>query len=171
MTRTGHQSARRPSVGVRLLFLILSMGFWILLVGGTRRDEMVVGACVLLFSAAFASLIWRMETIDVDFPLKDVFLGWRTPWYILIGIYNILCILVRDLLGRRAQSLYLVSGFKTAKSDPRLVARRVLATFYTTLTPDSIVIGIDFQQSRMLVHQLERSGIPRMTQLLGGAGE
>jgi hypothetical protein len=77
-------------------------------------------------------------------------------------------ILVKDLLGvKRAESFYRVSGFKTSKSNPLLVARRVLATFYTTMAPNFIVIGIDFRQSRMLFHQLQRSSVPQMTKALG----
>ena len=77
-------------------------------------------------------------------------------------------ILTKDLLGiKRTDSFYRASGFKTSKSDPRLVGRRILATFYTTMAPNFIVIGIDFRRSRMLFHQLERSSVPRMTKALG----
>jgi hypothetical protein len=88
--------------------------------------------------------------------------------------FEIIVILLKDLLGiRRAGSFYRVCGFKTSKSDPQLVARRILATFYTTMAPNFIVIGIDFRQSRMLFHQLERSSVSQMTKALGaqpGAG-
>jgi hypothetical protein len=60
-----------------------------------------------------------------------------------------------------------VSGFKTSKSDRRLIARRVFATFYTTMAPNFIVIGIDYRQSRMLFHQLERTSVSMMTKDLG----
>jgi len=77
-------------------------------------------------------------------------------------------VLLRDLLrSRRAGSFYRVSGFETSKDDPRLIGRRVLATVYTTISPNSIVIGIDFRQSRMLFHQIERSGVSKMAKGLG----
>jgi hypothetical protein len=92
----------------------------------------------------------------------------------LSGLYEIIAILLKDLLGvKKADSFYRVSGFKTSKSNPSLVARRILATFYTTMAPNFIVIGIDFHQSRMLFHQLRRSSVPKMTKSLGaqpGAG-
>jgi hypothetical protein len=141
---------------------------WILFVGGTRRNEMFVGVGVLLLSGAFTYQVWRIETLRAEFHLADIAQGWRTPWYILSGVFEIVVILVKDLFGiRRADSFYRVSGFKTSKSDPRLVARRILATFYTTMAPNFIVIGVDVRQSRMLFHQLERSSVPQMTKALG----
>jgi hypothetical protein len=141
---------------------------WVLFVGGTRRDEMIVGAGVLLLSGAFLHLLSRKETLTLDLRWGDLATCWRIPWYILSGVYEIAVILVKDLLGiKRAESFYRFSGFKTSKSDPRLIARRVLATAYTTAAPNFIVIGIDFHQSRMLFHQLERSDVPKMTKALG----
>lgn len=141
---------------------------WILLVGGTRRNEMLVGIAVFALCGLFFYRVWQAETVHLDLRLKDLAQGWRIPWYILTGISEISVILFRDCFGiRKADSFYRVSGFKTAKSDPRLVARHVLAVFYTTMTPNFVVIGIDYRQSRMLFHQLERSAIPLMTQALG----
>jgi hypothetical protein len=156
------------------LGVLLAVLLWILFVGGTRRNEMFVGVVVLLLSGAFTYQVWRVETLRAEFHLADILQGWRIPWYVLSGIYEIVAILVKDLLGiKKADSFYRVSGFKTSKSNPSLVARRILATFYTTMAPNFIVIGIDFRQSRMLFHQLERSSVPRMTKALGaqpGAG-
>lgn len=159
--------ARVPSFGVAAISLLLIVGLWILFVDGTRRDEMIVGAGVLLLSGAFLYAVWRNDSLSLEVRLGDLVQAWRIPWYLLSGIYEIVVVLVKDLLGTRASSFYRVSGFKTSGSDPRLVARRVLATFYTTMAPNFIVIGIDFRQSRMLFHQLERSSVPRMTKALG----
>lgn len=159
--------ARVPSFGVAAISLLLIVGLWILFVDGTRRDEMIVGAGVLLLSGAFLYAVWRNDSLSLEVRLGDLVQAWRIPWYLLSGIYEIVVVLVKDLLGTRASSFYRVSGFKTSGSDPRLIARRVLATFYTTMAPNFIVIGIDFLQSRMLFHQLERSSVPRMTKALG----
>lgn len=167
--RTGKKHAERmPSVGPCVLSLLLIVTLWILFVGGTRRDEMITGAGVLFLSGAFLYQLWRAETLRLEVRWGDLAQGWRIPWYVVSGIYEIIVLLVKDLLRvKRADSFYRVSGFKTSKSDPRLIARRVFATFYTTMAPNFIVIGIDYRQSRMLFHQLERSSVPRMTKALG----
>ncbi len=168
MRQETHGPARKLSFGLCVLFMLFAVVLWIVFVGGTRRNEMLVGAGVLLFTGAFLYQVWRIETLDLDFHLSDIAQGWRIPWYILSGVYEIVEILLKELVGiKRADSLYRVSGFKTSKSDPRQIARRVLATFYTTTAPNFIVIGIDFRKSRMLFHQLERSSVPKMTKALG----
>jgi hypothetical protein len=160
-------SAQRK-FGLNALVAFLIAVVWILFVGGTRRDEMIVGAGVLLLSGAFLHLLARKESLTLDLQWADLVTCWRIPWYIVSRVYEITIILIKDLSGvKRAGSFYRVSGFKTGKSDPLLVARRVLATAYTTAAPNFIVIGIDYAQSRMLFHQLERSDVPRMTKELG----
>jgi hypothetical protein len=168
VNRASQKRQRKWPWALRALAAFLIVVLWILLVGGTRRNEMVVGSLVLLATGAFVFEIWKIETLKLEFGLEDVAQGWRIPWYILSGVYEIVAVLFQDLLGlKRSDSLYRVCGFKTSKLDPRLVARRVLATFYTTMAPNFIVIGIDYRQSRMLFHQLERSDVPEMTKELG----
>lgn len=168
VSRATQKQRGKPSWALSALAVLLIAVQWVLFVGGIRRNEMIVGSFVLLATGAFLFEIWKIETLKLDFGLKDIAQGWRIPWYILSGVYEIVVVLFRDLSGlKRSDSLYRVCGFKTGKRDPRLVARRVLATFYTTMAPNFIVIGIDFRQSRMLFHQLERSSVPEMTKQLG----
>jgi len=54
-----------------------------------------------------------------------------------------------------------------APDEPHDAARRALAIAYSTMTPATVVLGIDQQTGRMLYHQLERSELPRMTRNLG----
>ena len=166
--RENTHRVQSPSFGLCLGSILFIAALWIVFVGGIHRNEMLVGAAVLLLSEAFLYLVWRAETLNFDLRLRDIAQGWRIPWYILSRDYEIVVILLKDALGlKRADSFYRVSGFKTSKKDPSLVARRILATFYTTMAPNFIVIGIDFRRNRMLFHQLERSSVSRMTKALG----
>jgi hypothetical protein len=165
-----HQTSglRTISAGALTLSVFVMAAEWILLVAGTKRDEMIVGALSVLAAALFLQFVYRAEDQKLDIRLKDLAACWRIPWYILSGSWEIVVILVKDLLSiKRASSFYRVSGFKTAKYDPLLTARRVLATAFTTAAPNFIIIGVDYEQSRMLFHQLERSSVPKMTQALG----
>jgi hypothetical protein len=160
----------KPTARILLAtFAILVMAVeWILLVAGTRPHEMIVGAGSILASALFLSGVNKTCTLTLNFKVSDVVQGWRVPWYVLSDSFTITAVLLRDLFtSQRAGSFYRVTGFATSKDDPRLVARRVLATMYTTTSPNSIVIGIDFKQSRMLFHQIERSSTARMVKNLG----
>ncbi len=141
---------------------------WILLVAGIHVHELLVGAACVLVSTVFLSSVCKTSTLTLDFHVSDVKEGWRIPWYVLCDCVILARVLLRDLcsLGP-TRSLYRVSGFKTSKNDPRMVTRRVLATVYTTTSPNSIVIGIDCKQSRLLFHQLERRAVSEMTRRLG----
>lgn len=158
---------RKPAIGWVILAGLASAMLWILFVGGTRAHEMMVGAAVLVLSVAFIFRVGQMETLNLDLQAVDLVTCWRIPWYIISGSYEIASILVKDLIGKKAGSFYRFCGFKTSRHEPRAIARRVLATAYTTTAPNFIVIGIDYAQSRMLFHQLDRSDVPRMTKELG----
>jgi len=161
-------SVHKRSFALSGLFLISVIASWILFVGGTRRDEMLVGLGILFLTAAFVYQVWRIETLHIAFHMSDVIQGWRVPGYVLRDTCVITLVLLRDLIGAAsANSLYRVSELKTVKPNPRQAARQVLITLYTTMSPNSIVIGIDPTQDRILFHQLQRSGITKMDMALG----
>lgn len=168
MKRETKEREGQPSLGISACVLLLLIVLWIAFVGGTRRNEMLVGGAVVALTSTFAFRVWKIELLELRLRWGDLIQAWRIPWYVLSGVYEIIVILLKDLLGiERAQSYYRVSGFKTSQKDPLLVSKRILATFYTTMAPNFIVIGIDPDRSRMLFHQLERSDVPLMTKALG----
>ena len=141
---------------------------WILLVAAIKWHEMMVGAASIAASVIFLYSVNRSEKQRFDFEWSDVATGWRVPGYLISDLSQITVALFRDLLQEgKVGSLYRVCDFRTAKASPRLVARRVLATAYTSATPNSIVIGIDYDQNRLLLHQVVRSPITKMAESLG----
>jgi hypothetical protein len=143
-------------------------GEWIILVAGIKLHEMIVGAASIVAAAIFLYAVNRTEMQRFDFQWRDIATGWRIPGYLMSDLYQITVVLLRDLLGKgEAGSFYRVCRFKTAKASARLLARRVLATAYTSATPNSIVIGIDYEQNRLLMHQIVRSPVTKMVQSLG----
>jgi hypothetical protein len=116
----------------------------------------------------FLFAVHQTNPLKVHFRIADLATGWTIPVQLLQRNWQITAVLIKDLLGiQRAQSLFRVVGFKTSKDAPVLVARRVLATLYSTAAPNFIVIGIDYTQSRMLFHQIERTNVSAMTRKLG----
>jgi hypothetical protein len=162
---------RKRTIRPHTVFLILALmaGEWVMLVAGVKRNEMIVGLVAVLFACAFLCLVIRSQDMEYNFTLRDISTIWRVPWSILTNTFTLCSVLAKDVFGReRAGSYYRVSGFKTSKGDPTLVAKRVLATAYTTVSPNSIVIGIDYEQSRLLLHQVKRAEVSEMTKQLGG---
>jgi hypothetical protein len=160
---------RSKAIFIALLAVLLMSGEWILLVAGIHIDEMIVGAASVLASGAFLLVAHRTSTLHTDFRLADMAKGWSIPWEVIRDMFVITVVLFKDLLGvEKAKSLFLVAGFRTAKKDPVLVARRVLAIAYTSASPNTIILGIDYTCGRMLFHQLKRAPLPKMTEDLGG---
>lgn len=147
---------------------LLMAAEWILLVAGTQPHEMLVGGFSILLSAIFVWRVHRSSKLRLRFEVRDLVECSRLPWYVLSDSALITLLLFRDVFLRRpVQSFYRVCGFISSKDDPLLLARRVLATACTTASPNSVVIGIDYTQSRLLFHQLTRSSVSKMAKRLG----
>lgn len=161
-------TTKPKAIFVALLAVLLMSAEWILLVAGTPVHEMIVGEASVLLSGVFLFAVHRHSTLHTDFRLTDMAHGWRIPWYVISDIVVITAVLFKDLFGiEKAKSFFRVSGFQTRKKDPVLVARRVLATAYTSASPNTIVLGIDYTCSRMLFHQIKRTPLPQMIDDLG----
>jgi hypothetical protein len=168
MQRSTRSSARRISAGALTLSVIIMAAEWILLVAGVRRDEMIVGALATILAAVFLWRTLQVASEPLEFQLRDILTIWRLPWMMISDAWTVTVVLFRDLAGiQSAGSFCRVCGFRTAKHDPLLLARRVLATVYTTSTPNSIVIGTDPSTSRMLIHQLRRGPTSQLQRDLG----
>jgi multisubunit Na+/H+ antiporter MnhE subunit len=166
LTLGAHRPSRHPLlVG---LTIVLTPGLWILFVGTSNPHELLVGLACSVATILFTLFVCRFSSSELEFRSRDLMQGWRIPWYIVSGVYEITLVLAKDLLQLEpAKSLYRVCGFDTSAHDPVRAARTVLAIAYTTTAPNFIVIGVDPAQSRMLFHQIESSSVPKMTQALG----
>lgn len=156
-------SARALSFGVAWMILE-----WIMLVDGTKLHEMLVGIVCIALSAVFVS---RALQLSFELPIlrwRDILTIWRLPGMVAADAWTVILLLLKDLLHLEpAGSVYRATGFHTSKEDRVLIGRRALATMYTTCTPNSIVIGIDPEQSKMLAHQLKLTPPSTLEQQLG----
>ena len=142
-----------------------------MLVDTVKWHEMLVGAVCVGLACWFIAHALQAGHERLDLRWRDVLTVWRVPGLMVHDAWIVTVVLFKDLLHRGgAASVYRVTGFHTAGHDPLLVARRVLATMYTTCTPNSIVIGIDPGQSVMLAHQLTLAPPSELEQELGRQG-
>lgn len=150
------------------LVFSVSYAMWVLFVGSTAAHELLVGLVMAGLATAFGCFVGRSSKLEVRFRWVDVKQGWRIPWYAAVDSWAITEVLLRDLFGgARAEGVYRVCGYAGGERDPVKVARAVLMTGYSTATPNSIVIGIDTAQDRMLFHQMQRTEMTEMGRELG----
>ncbi len=129
---------------------------------------MMVGAGVVVLATLFLLLVHRSQPNRYPIGLEGC--RPRLADSLVYGVRHLggYTRFLSDLLHLRpAGSYYRVCGFKCSKRDPAILGRGVLAMIYMTATPNSIVLGIDPQSSRMLFHQLERASVPKMARALG----
>ena len=144
---------------------------WMVFVGSFARDELLLGVAAVVLAG------FGLRVVQLSYParfspsLRELAAGWRMPWYLISGTYEITVVSLRDLFGyERAKSVFRVARFRSgADTNPQGAARSALAVAYTTVAPNFIVLGINAKQQQMLFHQIERSSVPRMTQELGAA--
>jgi hypothetical protein len=142
---------------------------WIVFVGTFSAHELMLGMVATILTVV------GICVIDVQYPARfspkiaELMSIWRLPWYLASGTWAVLKLATTDLLRTEtAESLFLIVPFNAgAKEGPRAVARRVLAVTYSTMTPETIVLGINTNTRQMLLHANKRGPIPKMTQSLG----
>ncbi|MEO8725604.1 MAG: hypothetical protein ABI383_05730 [Acidobacteriaceae bacterium] len=142
---------------------------WIIFVGTFSQWELVVGAGAALLGGVGICVVESQDSAHFCPTLRAWLSLWRVPWYVLSDTREILWDVVRDLLGgRKADSVFRLATFAAGEErDPQDTGRRVLAVAYTTMTPSIVVLGVNVRDRYMLFHQIERTGIPKMTQALG----
>ncbi len=161
-------SKRGTSTVVKVSIATLVAAGWVLFVAGIHWHEMLVGLGVDIAATMFLVNLCKLAAPSLRLEWRDVIQCWRLPWYVLSDSWQITVVLARDIISApRAGSYFRVSGFETSKHDQHMRGRTVLATVYTTASPNSIVIGIDPNLSRMLFHQIKRSRVSKMARSLG----
>ena len=168
-SRGSHRTPMTP--GVFVLALATAVVLWLVFVASFSSHELMVGAACVLLTMLFMNSVTRSLGLKLEMRLRDVAQAYRIPWYELTGNWTIVLVLLKDLLGiAPAQNCFHVCGFDSSRHDPVRASRTVLAVAFTTASPNSIVIGIDPAQSRMLFHQVSPTGVQRMAKALGAKG-
>lgn len=163
-------SRRRSSPSYYALFTICAFAAWILFTASFSKQELALGAGCAIAAGWFSiSMAGRLGWLIAP-SLRDSAEGWRLPWYLLTDTLLVIHLLIKDLTGKRPPSVFLAVPFEKGDGK-RGPIRSALAVAYTSATPNAIVLGIDREQHRMLLHQLSKSNIPAMTRHLGAEGE
>lgn len=147
--------------------VVLAFAAWMAFVGTPSGQEFVLGGAAAVFSSLLSAFVLKRMGVPVLLHFSDAIQLVWIPWYLATGAWEILTLLVKDIAGiSKAHSLFRTAPFE-CKTGSRGFIRRALAVGGTTAAPNFIVIGIDSSRELMLFHQVERSGVPRMTRHLG----
>ncbi len=143
--------------------------FWVIFVGSFAVHELLIGVIATLVATLGFFIINLQYPAKFSPSLNEMLSLWRIPWYLVSDTCKIFAVAARDLLGiKHAGSLFRTVQFEAgSKNDSRAVARRVLAVAYTTITPNTVVLGVNASDQKMLLHELVNSPLPKMAGDLG----
>lgn len=160
---------RVPFISLAAISVPFLFGSWLVLVGTTSTSEIVLGFIAATAGGFAVALVEQGERLDFRPRVSDLMRVIYVPWLLIQGTCQIFLVALHDLFGgRKAASVFRVVPFDPGKAtDPHDVARRVLTVVYTTITPPSIVLGINRRQRQLVFHQIEKSAVPRVTKELG----
>ena len=106
----------------------------------------------------------RLDGEGQTFLLPTV--GWlaRVTGKMLTDSVRVVTALASSVAMRPARGRLSTIPFNPGESDARSVVRRAWITLGKSLTPNSIVIAVDWPHERLLVHELVSSGKPDVIQ-------
>src|SRR5581483_406569 len=135
-----------------------------LFVGKLDAHELIVGAGASLIGAIAADVVFATHLVSLWPNLGALAQVWRLPKEAVTGTWSIFAVLARQLVGRgAAPSRLLTVRFEVGGDDGASAMRRALAIAYTTMTPTSVVLGIDRRRGLLVYHQLDDSPVAELT--------
>lgn len=155
------------ATGWSIAVVALAFLAWMAFAGDLSLQEMELGAAGALVCGAASLLTWKAMGLSIAFDLRDVLELWRLPWNATRDAGAITWALAKDLLHPGRAGSHLRAFPFRRQSGRRGRLRHVLAVAYTSITPNSIVIGIDAEQKLLLVHQIVPDKLSEMTRRLG----
>jgi hypothetical protein len=142
---------------------------YVLFVAPADRAELLMGLAAAAASTVAVAVFRTGERIKFCPSWTDVLQGWRIPGLALKGACELFEALFLHVLGiRKAPSSLRAVPFSASGNSCRSSARAALAELYTTMTPNSIVLGIAHRQHLLLLHQVAPGKMPRIMLKLGG---
>ncbi|MBV9607994.1 MAG: Na+/H+ antiporter subunit E [Acidobacteria bacterium] len=146
---------------------VILFGLWMLFVSMTSRQEIVAGLIAALIAAFADSTIKSASFAKFKVRLEWVPLILWEAWYALDGTWAIMVALFKHLAGKKSEAQLVSIPLDPGGDDAESWGRRTLMVAYMTIPPNFIVLGIDQQRRRMLVHQVSPTPVPLIAQKLG----
>jgi multisubunit Na+/H+ antiporter MnhE subunit len=142
--------------------VLIGGGFYLLLIDTTSLPELYVLAGVAV-ACAIAFVVSREQGFtEARVHPKYLLSIWRLiikiPRDIALVCWEALAQLVRPRPGPRGE--FRAVRFRATEGTPHDGGRRATAEVLGSVTPNTIVVGVDVERGLMLVHQLRRQGPP-----------
>ena len=161
MTATDQDAQRQPGGHLLrrgsfvLVWVILMLGWWMMIIDVPSYAEALVGLAAALFAALLLLRVVLQSGSRFRPRLRWLLWLGHIPQGVIHDTAILLVVLWRRLARReRPQSAFRLVRFPTGGDDPEATARRAFATAASALAPNTYVIGLDRERGAALIHQL-----------------
>ena len=89
------------------------------------------------------------------------------PWYVIKGTVLALRELARTLAGRQPHFQFRIIPYRYGGQNETAAGKRALFSAYVTISPDTIVVGLDQKRELALLHLLGSEELPEIARELG----
>lgn len=161
---------RKPSYWLSLFVTwVILVGVYLLFTSNLEKAEVYTALGAAAVAAAASAIFDSLGVVAFRPRLRDLAQAWRIPWYMVEGTWELGRAMGRQLFTRDGASsiVYAVPFEMGSPDNPADAARRALAIFYTTITPNFVVLGFVSEQRIMLYHQVLPGPVLQMTVNLG----
>jgi multisubunit Na+/H+ antiporter MnhE subunit len=142
----------------RILLLVvvgaIQLGLWMAYVDNPSRAEWIIGSIAAIFASGAAYATVRVAHFRFRPTFRMLIQGWRIPWNVLSETWDLAVATYRQFFHLVHRSRITAVPFRYGTHGGHDVARRMLAAFYSTLTPNTVVIGFVCEQNVLLHHQM-----------------
>jgi hypothetical protein len=137
-------------------------GLWVLLVFKTEAAEIVAGAIAAAFAATGAELVRSRGYAPFRGELRWCRGLLRLPLEVSRETWSMIGLLVRHYArGEPIEGRFRIVHFdECAGKDPRSQARRAVATWRASVSPNTYLLGFDPERDVAVIHQLTASETP-----------
>jgi hypothetical protein len=134
--------------------------FYLLLIDTTGSPELYAGAAATLLAALACATAWRSGLRGVSPRPGWLIRSGRAIAQVPADIFWVSLAALQQLVSpRRVRGELRATPFHFGDAgDGRDMARRALAEAVGSLTPNTIIVGVDEERDLILGHQLRRSG-------------
>ncbi len=150
--------------GVEFLFLLL---LWMIFVSKGSWQEFAIGVLAAAAGATGDAIVKREGLAPFRPQAGWVLLIVWEPWYVLKGTLLVFRELARTLAGGQPKGQFQAVPFRYGGQSETAAGRRAIMAAYTTISPDTIVVGLDKKSQIALLHQLGSCDIPELARRLG----
>ena len=146
---------------VIVIGLVVGGGFYLLLIDTTSLPELYVLAGVALACGVGFKLAREQGFVEAQILPWWLLRSWRLLWRVPADIAMLCAEAILQLVHPRAErGVFRATRFAASAETPGDTGRRAVAETVGSVSPNTIIIGVDAERNLLLTHQLRRHGPP-----------